>query len=90
MLVFPLADLPELARGKGNKLIGIPSARAAAREEFVAGLCVVAEGDTLQVTPAGTTAISSGRSSNIFVASVGVVAEVAKGLPEGDSAAGCH
>ena len=25
MLVFPLADLPELARGKGNKLIGIPS-----------------------------------------------------------------
>ena len=50
MLVFPLADLPEMARGKGNKLIGIPSARAAAREEFVAGLCVVTEGDTLQVT----------------------------------------
>jgi len=53
MLVFPLADLPELARGKGNKLIGIPSARAAAREEYVAGLCVVAEGDTLQVTSGG-------------------------------------
>ena len=33
MLVFPLADLPEMARGKGNKLIGIPTARAAAREE---------------------------------------------------------
>ena len=48
MLVFPLADLPEMARGKGNKLIGIPSARAAAREEFVAGLCVVTQGDTLQ------------------------------------------
>ena len=53
MLVFPLADLPEMARGKGNKLIGIPSARAAAREEFVAGLCVVSEGDTLQVTSGG-------------------------------------
>ena len=53
MLVFPLADLPELARGKGNKLIGIPSARAAAREEFVVGLCVAAEGDTLQVTSGG-------------------------------------
>ena len=53
MLVFPLADLPELARGKGNKLIGIPSARAAAREEFIAGLCVVSEGDTLQVTSGG-------------------------------------
>ncbi len=53
MLVFPLVELPELARGKGNKLIGIPSARAAAREEFVAGLCVVTEGDTLQVTSGG-------------------------------------
>lgn len=53
MLVFPLAELPELARGKGNKLIGIPSARAAAREEFLAGLCVVTEGDTLQVTSGG-------------------------------------
>ena len=53
MLVFPLVELPELARGKGNKLIGIPSARAAAREEFVVGLCVVTEGDTLQVTSGG-------------------------------------
>jgi topoisomerase-4 subunit A len=53
MLVFPLMELPEMARGKGNKLIGIPSARAAAREEFVAGLCVVTEGDTLQVTSGG-------------------------------------
>jgi topoisomerase-4 subunit A len=53
MLVFPLVELPEMARGKGNKLIGIPSARAAAREEFVAGLCVVTEGDTLQVTSGG-------------------------------------
>ena len=53
MLIFPLADLPELARGKGNKLIGIPSARAAARDEYVVGLCVVTEGDTLQVTSGG-------------------------------------
>ncbi len=53
MLVFPLADLPEMARGKGNKLIGIPSARSAAREEVVAGLCVVTEGDTLKVTSGG-------------------------------------
>lgn len=50
MLVFPLADLPELARGKGNKIIGIPSARAAAREEVLVGLCVMSEGDLLQVT----------------------------------------
>ena len=50
MLVFPLADLPMLARGKGNKIIGIPSARASAREELMVGVVVVRPGDTLQVT----------------------------------------
>lgn len=50
LLVFPLADLPELAKGKGNKLIGIPTARAAQREEFVVGLGVLGDGDTLQIT----------------------------------------
>ena len=35
MLIFPIKDLPELSKGKGNKIINIPSARAKAREEFV-------------------------------------------------------
>ena len=50
LLVFPLGELPELARGKGNKIIGIPSARAAAREEYMVGVVVMSEGDLLQVT----------------------------------------
>jgi topoisomerase-4 subunit A len=33
LLVFPLAELPELARGKGNKIIGIPPARFKSGEE---------------------------------------------------------
>ena len=41
MLVFPVAELPELARGKGNKIIGIPARRVAAREEFVIAVAVV-------------------------------------------------
>ncbi|WP_027858882.1 DNA topoisomerase IV subunit A [Marinobacterium jannaschii] len=49
MLVFPLAELPQLARGKGNKIINIPSARSAAREELVLALKVLQEGDTLMV-----------------------------------------
>jgi DNA gyrase/topoisomerase IV subunit A len=28
LLVFPVTELPELARGKGNKIMNIPSARA--------------------------------------------------------------
>ena len=42
MLLFPLAELPELAKGKGNKLIGIAGARVASREEFVTQVAVVA------------------------------------------------
>lgn len=50
LLVFPLVDLPEMARGKGNKIIGIPSARATSREEILVGLCVIQPSDLLQVT----------------------------------------
>lgn len=39
-----------MARGKGNKIIGIPGARAAAREEVLVGVCVLSERDVLQVT----------------------------------------
>ena len=35
MLVFPIKDLPVLSKGKGNKIINIPTARAKAREEYV-------------------------------------------------------
>jgi len=41
MLVFPIADLPQLGKGKGNKIIGIPSAKLQLREEFVVAIAVV-------------------------------------------------
>ncbi|MDE2088760.1 MAG: DNA topoisomerase IV subunit A, partial [Gammaproteobacteria bacterium] len=47
LLMFPLGELPQLARGKGNKIIGIPGARAKAREEYVAALACVPEGAVL-------------------------------------------
>lgn len=49
MLAFPVSELPELARGKGNKIIGIPSARVQNREEFMVGLVVMDEKQTLRV-----------------------------------------
>ena len=49
LLVFPLDQLPEMARGKGNKMIDIPSARAARREEFLRGLVLLAPGQSLVV-----------------------------------------
>ncbi|WNO60125.1 DNA topoisomerase IV subunit A [Rheinheimera sp. MMS21-TC3] len=41
MLVFPVADLPKLSKGKGNKIMSIPTARAASREEFICQLTIV-------------------------------------------------
>ncbi|MFL0803543.1 MAG: DNA topoisomerase IV subunit A [Agarilytica sp.] len=49
MLVFPISELPELARGKGNKIINIPSARVLSREEFVVAISVISEGQVLKV-----------------------------------------
>ncbi|MAQ99680.1 MAG: DNA topoisomerase IV subunit A [Oceanospirillaceae bacterium] len=49
MLVFPAADLPQMARGKGNKMINISSARAAAREELMIAAIAFTESDVLVV-----------------------------------------
>ncbi|MEW5755090.1 MAG: DNA topoisomerase IV subunit A [Pseudomonadota bacterium] len=49
MLVFPAKDLPELGKGKGVKIFGIPSARAAAREEYLIGVAVLSPHDTLKI-----------------------------------------
>ena len=49
MLLFPLAELPQLPRGKGNKLMSIPSARVLSREEFVVAIEVLAPADALIV-----------------------------------------
>lgn len=49
MLVFPAADLPQMARGKGNKMININSARAASGEELMIAAIAFNETDTLLV-----------------------------------------
>lgn len=41
MLVFPISELPQLSKGKGNKILSIASARAASREEYLKILAVV-------------------------------------------------
>lgn len=49
LLCFPVAELPQLAKGKGNKIISIPSARAATHEEFMVGVVVLNEKDHLVI-----------------------------------------
>ena len=49
LLVFPVAEVPELPRGKGNKLFGIPGKKAETREELMTGVAVLAAGQALRV-----------------------------------------
>lgn len=49
LLMFSLAELPELSRGKGNKLISIPSAKASSREEYIIDLRILSAADSLTV-----------------------------------------
>ncbi len=49
LLAFPLADLPELSKGKGNKLINIPPKRLKAGEEHMVGMVVITEGEEILV-----------------------------------------
>jgi topoisomerase-4 subunit A len=57
LLVFPIRDLPQLGKGKGNKIIGIPGERVASREEYLTGLAVLPNGATL-VLQAGKRTLS--------------------------------
>ncbi|MGP0173236.1 DNA topoisomerase IV subunit A [Pseudomonas sp. NCHU5208] len=47
LLLFPVRDLPQLGKGKGNKIIGIPGERVASREEYLTDLAIVPGGANL-------------------------------------------
>lgn len=49
LLIFSIKELPELARGKGNKLISIPAAKAQSREEYVIDVHVLSDKQALTV-----------------------------------------
>jgi topoisomerase-4 subunit A len=42
LLAFPLDHVPELSKGKGNKLINVPPRRLKAGDEFMVGMAVMA------------------------------------------------
>ena len=49
MLVFPLTELPQLAKGKGNKIINIPKANFDSGEEYLQEIVVLGEGRELKL-----------------------------------------
>jgi topoisomerase-4 subunit A len=49
MLVIPLKSLPELPKGKGNKIIQIPPARLKSREEYVKLIEIIPTGASIKI-----------------------------------------
>jgi topoisomerase IV subunit A len=49
LLLFKIAELPQLPKGKGNKIIGVTPAKVLDRSEFVAGYAVISAGQTLVI-----------------------------------------
>jgi topoisomerase-4 subunit A len=49
MLVIPVKALPELPKGKGNKIIQIPPARVRKREEYLKLLEIIPQGATIRI-----------------------------------------
>jgi len=80
LLVFPVAALPALAKGKGNKLIQILPADLVSGADKVMGLAVIAEGAALKV-------ISGKRTLTLKAADLvtyqGVRAKRGQALPRG-------
>ncbi len=49
LLVFPLRELPKLSKGKGNKIISIPSNRVKLREEYVVDSAILSTEQSLVI-----------------------------------------
>ncbi|MEW4982921.1 MAG: DNA topoisomerase IV subunit A [Cycloclasticus sp.] len=49
LLIFPVNEVPELSRGKGNKLIQIPSKDLKSSDDAVLGFCVVNEQQAIRI-----------------------------------------
>lgn len=49
LLIFPVGEMPILARGKGQKILQIPAAKLKSREEFMQAITVLGPEDNLRV-----------------------------------------
>ncbi len=68
ILVFMVGELPQMPKGKGVKIINIPSAKVAKREEYVAGIATFVEGQNLLLrTGKGELKLKAGEGIDRYV-----------------------
>jgi len=80
LLIFPLKDLPQIPRGKGNKMIQIPKTKARDREEFLSYLYILPAGRDLVIYAGKRHLTLKGASLESFV---GVRGRRGRKLPRG-------
>jgi len=66
MLVSPLAELPQMARGKGNKIINIPSAKLKDGSEDVVAIDLIQDGEKLTLNTGKKTKLLSAAEVDEF------------------------
>lgn len=49
LLICPMIELPDLAKGKGNKILQIPGSRVVSREEFLVDVAVLKDNQVLVI-----------------------------------------
>ena len=68
ILVFMVGELPPMEKGKGERILAIPGARVAKREEYLAGIAVFKEGQRLLLrTGKGELLLRSGNDIDQYV-----------------------
>ncbi len=66
MLVIPLNDVPELPKGKGNKIINIPSKKVATGEESMRAIALVQDGEAITLYSGKRTKKMKGEEVDTF------------------------
>jgi len=68
ILVFMVAELPLMEKGKGERILAIPGARVVKREEYLSGIAVFKEGQRLIVrTGKGELLLRSGNDIDQYI-----------------------
>ena len=68
ILVFLVAELPRMERGKGERILNIPASRVASREEYLAGVAVFREGQSLTLrTGKGELVLRAGKNIDQYI-----------------------
>ncbi len=68
ILVFMVGELPPMEKGKGERILAIPGARVAKRDEYLAGIAVFKEGQRLLLrTGKGELLLRSGNDIDQYV-----------------------